>query len=480
MFFNSLSFLFFFPAVVLVYFLLPQKYRPLHLLIASSIFYMSFIPVYIFILFFTIIIDYIAGIYIEKARGSKRKIFLLSSIFANVGVLVIFKYYNFINDNLSYLAHTMGLNYPIPLLQIILPIGLSFHTFQAMSYTIEVYRKKQKAERNIIIYATYVMFFPQLVAGPIERPQNLIHQFKERHNFDLQRFSEGAKLMLWGFFKKVVIADRLSILVDTVYGNVGEFTGLSLILATVFFAFQIYCDFSGYSDIAIGSAQVMGIKLMDNFNRPYHSKSISEFWKRWHISLSSWFRDYLYIPLGGSRVSVQQWYFNLLFVFIVSGLWHGAAWTFVVWGALHGVYLISSIITSPIREKLKLKTGLAKKKKLDTTIRIFFTFILVCVGWIFFRAQTLAEGYYVLTHLFINLSSGLGKTNLGLDKTELIIAFASIIFMEFVHAVQAHKGMRNFLSTKPQWVRWTIYITLIITILIFGVFENKKFIYFQF
>ncbi len=333
MLFNTVHFAIFFIIVTLLYFAVPHKYRWLLLLLSSCYFYMCFIPVYILILGFTIVVDYFAGIFLEIKNTAKRKYFLIASLIANIGVLAVFKYYNFINENLTIILHGTGFHNPIPYLSILLPIGLSFHTFQAMSYTIEIYRGNLKAERHFGIYALYVMFYPQLVAGPIERPQNLIHQFYEKHIFDYQRITDGLKLMAWGLFKKVVIADRLAILVNQVYDNPTNYKGLPLIFATIFFSFQIFCDFSGYSDMAIGAAKVMGFKLMTNFNRPYSSKSISEFWKRWHISLSTWFRDYLYISFGGNRVSIPRWYFNLFFVFLVSGLWHGAKWTFVIWGA---------------------------------------------------------------------------------------------------------------------------------------------------
>ncbi|OFY92284.1 MAG: alginate O-acetyltransferase, partial [Bacteroidetes bacterium RIFOXYB2_FULL_35_7] len=343
MLFNSLQFAFFFPLVTLLYFALPHKLRWALLLGASCIFYMAFIPSYILILVATIIVDYIAGIYIEKEKGPKRRLYLIISIITNIGFLAFFKYFNFLNSNVAAIAHFLDWNYSIEALSIILPVGLSFHTFQAMSYTIEVYRGTQKAEYHFGIYALYVMFYPQLVAGPIERPQNLIHQFYEKHTFDYQRVTDGLKLMLWGFFKKMVIADRLSLYVNQVYNNPDQYSGFPVLLATYLFAFQIFCDFSGYSDIAIGSAKIMGFKLMDNFNTPYFAKTIKEFWKRWHISLSTWFRDYLYISLGGNRVIKWKMQFNLFIVFMISGLWHGANWTFVLWGSLHGFYIISAI-----------------------------------------------------------------------------------------------------------------------------------------
>jgi alginate O-acetyltransferase complex protein AlgI len=473
MLFNSLAFLVFFPIVTTLYFLLPQRVRWMLLLAASCIFYMYFIPIYILILFFTILIDYAAGILIERSEGATRKRYLVISIISNVGVLAFFKYFNFMNGNLDHLAHVIHWNYPIQNLAIILPIGLSFHTFQAMSYTIEVYRGNQKAERHLGIYALYVMFYPQLVAGPIERPQNLIHQFYEHHAFDYRRVTDGLKLMLWGFFKKIVIADRLAELVNQVYDHPHQYTGIPLIIATYFFAFQIYCDFSGYSDIAIGAAQVMGFKLMDNFNRPYFSKSIAEFWKRWHISLSTWFKDYLYIPLGGNRVSVPRWYFNLFVVFLISGLWHGASWTFVVWGALHGVYLILGQATLPIRSHIYRALGLDQHGKAVRLWKVFITFHLVVLGWIFFRAHSMSDALYVITHL-------VGQLSLGLDGFNVALALVVILFMESIHLLQRHRQMRSFLSTKPWYIRWAVYYTLTMAILFFGKMGEQSFIYFQF
>ncbi len=388
MLFNSFHFVFFFVVVTSLYFILPHRFRWMLLLGSSCYFYMAFIPVYILILGFTIVIDYFAGILLEDTEGKKRKYWLIASLVANIGVLAIFKYYNFLNNNLSEALNAFGYHNSVPNLSILLPIGLSFHTFQAMSYTIEVYRGKQKAERNFGIYSLYVMFYPQLVAGPIERPQNLIHQFYEKHYFEYERVVEGLKLMLWGFFMKLVIADRLAIYVNAVYNNADQHSGKTLALATVFFAFQIYCDFAGYSSIAIGAAKVMGFKLMTNFNRPYFSRSISEFWKRWHISLSTWFKDYLYISLGGNRVSVPRWYFNLFIVFAISGLWHGANWTYIIWGAINGFYLVFAIVTDKSRKRLSSLVYLDRMPKIHHALQILVTFVLACFAWIFFRANT--------------------------------------------------------------------------------------------
>jgi D-alanyl-lipoteichoic acid acyltransferase DltB (MBOAT superfamily) len=348
MIFNSLEFLAFFPIVTLLYFVVPRRMQWALLLIASCIFYMAFRPVYVLILVFTILVDYVAGLLIAPAVGWRRRAWLGASIAANVGVLAVFKYWNFAAGNLNGLAGRPL----VPLLDILLPIGLSFHTFQAMSYTIEVYRGRQPPERHLGIYALYVMFYPQLVAGPIERPQNLLPQFRDGHEFDAARVTRGLSLMMWGFFKKIVVADRLAIAVNHVYARPGDFDGAALLLATYAFAFQIYCDFSGYSDIALGSAEVMGFELMKNFDRPYASASVAEFWRRWHISLSTWFRDYLYIPLGGSKVGPARTGANLLIVFLVSGLWHGANWTYVAWGALHGLYIIVGRATEGARRWL--------------------------------------------------------------------------------------------------------------------------------
>lgn len=497
MLFNSLEFLIFFPLVTFLYFLFPHKYRWFLLLLASCIFYMAFIPSYILILAVTILIDYFAGIWIEQAQEDKKKIFLIISILSTCLVLFIFKYVNFFNNNFASIANFFHWNYPIETLHLILPIGLSFHTFQSLSYVIEVYKGNQKAEHHFGIYALYVMFYPQLVAGPIERPKNLLHQFYEKHNFDYRRVADGLKLMTFGMFKKIVIADRLAILVNQIYNNPYDYTGIPLILATVFFAFQIYYDFSGYSDIAIGAAQVMGFRLMENFNRPYFSKSISEFWRRWHISLSSWFRDYLYISLGGNRVPKAKWYLNLFITFLVSGLWHGANWTFVIWGALNGFYLLFAIWTVNIREKFVKLISLNKLPTLYKCIQIMVTFSLICFAWIFFRAQNLTDAFYIITHLFsgfdtfinnilqLNLHSATSYitqqgNGLGLSKFEIFIACFSIIFVEFIHWIHKNGSIRHMLNEKPVWVRWIIYYFLILWMMFFGVFSNNQFIYFQF
>jgi len=478
MLFNSIEFVIFFLIVTTFYFALQHRYRWFLLLTSSCYFYMSFVPIYILILGFTIIIDYWAGIFLEKTTGKNRKFFLIASLVANIGVLSVFKYYNFFNENLTALLHDIGLENPVPALSILLPIGLSFHTFQAMSYTIEVYRGNQKAERNFGIYALYVMFYPQLVAGPIERPQNLLHQFYENHKFDYERVVNGLKLILWGFFKKLVIADRLALYVGAVYNNPTHHTGLSFIMATIFFAFQIYCDFSGYSDIAIGAAKVMGFKLMTNFNRPYLARNISEFWQRWHISLSTWFKDYLYIPLGGNRVSVPRWYFNLFFVFLISGLWHGANWTFIIWGALNGFYLVFAIVSRGIRNRIAQLVGLNKLPRINRTIEVATTFMLVCFAWIFFRANSLADSFLIIKNIF-NLKGPLFFDSA--DPSSFVFSVFGICMLLMIELKQEYYKGKFSLFNNPHWlIRNLSYAVLIILILLIGVFDGGQFIYFQF
>jgi len=476
MLFNSFPFLIFFPLVTLLYYILPYRFRWVHLLIASCVFYMFFIPAYIFILIVTIIIDYTAGIYIEKTKGGRRRNWLILSIISTCLVLFVFKYFNFFSLNFEKIAELFHLNYPVGFVNIILPVGLSFHTFQSLSYVIEVYRGNQKAEKHLGIYSLYVMFYPQLVAGPIERPQNMLHQFYEKHDFSYTNMVEGLKLMLWGFFKKVVVADRLSIYVNAVYNNPEHHTGTSLALATIFFTFQIYCDFSGYSDIAIGSARTMGFKLMTNFNRPYFSKSISEFWKRWHISLSTWFRDYLYIPMGGNRVSKPRWLLNLFVTFVVSGLWHGANWTYVFWGAFNGGYLVFPHLLNTSSKKKSYSNNRLLKNS-STIVKVGITFFLTCFAWIFFRANSISESFEIIHRIFYNH----GPLFIG-DGRTILYGVTFLFFLLCVETVQEYRLLNNFsLFHHPnRKVRFATYICLSIIILLFGVFDGGQFIYFQF
>jgi alginate O-acetyltransferase complex protein AlgI len=474
MLFNSIPFLIFFPVVTLLFFLLPHKFRWFLLLAASCFFYMVFKPEYILILAFTIVIDYFAGILLEGEPDKKRrKKFLVMSIIANVGVLAVFKYYNFLNGNITGLASLMGVKNPIPYLNWLLPIGLSFHTFQAMSYTIEVYRGNQKAERHFGIYALYVMFYPQLVAGPIERPQNIIHQFYVKQKFDYHHAVLGLNLMVYGLFKKIVVADRLSEYVNHVYGNIGNANTASTLLACCFFSIQIYCDFSGYSDIARGAAKFMGYDLMINFNRPYLAQTISEFWARWHISLSTWFRDYLYIPLGGSRTgSKWKWYRNLLIVFLVSGLWHGARWTFIVWGALHGFYTVFAIVTQESRDKLAKAIGLVRLPHFYKLLNRLIVFALVTFAWIFFRAESFHKAREVIQKLLEhNWKLNITQLSAELGPLNLLMSFGVIGLLALSYALPTNLKLKHNLLF--------LFVTTFL-IIILGKNAGADFIYFQF
>jgi D-alanyl-lipoteichoic acid acyltransferase DltB (MBOAT superfamily) len=436
---------------------------------------MAFVPLYILILGFTIVVDYFAGIYIEKAVGKSRKILLICSLVANIGILAIFKYYNFINDNISILATNLELTNNIPYLNILLPIGLSFHTFQAMSYTIEVYRGKQKAEKHFGIYSLYVMFYPQLVAGPIERPQNILPQLHAKHQFSYANLSAGLKQMAWGFFKKLVVADRLSIYVDTVYPNPELHNGTTVVISSLFFAIQIYCDFSGYSDIAIGCAKTMGFDLMTNFKRPYFAKSISDFWSRWHISLSTWFRDYLYIPLGGNRVKISRRFLNLFIVFMVSGLWHGASYNFIIWGALHGVYQIIGLAIKPYLAKLETHFS-SFFLQIWNFLKGTMVLSIVTFAWIFFRADSLTDAFTLISNL-----KSFGKMPfLGSGINQFGHCILAIILLFSIEYVIEFKPNFKLINNSKPLIRWASIMALLFIILVFGVFNGGQFIYFQF
>lgn len=484
MLFNSLEFLIFFPVVTILYFILPHKLRWVLLLLASYIFYMFWRPIFIFLILISTIIDYISGRMMDRFElGSKpRKLFLLFSLTSNLGILFLFKYFNFFAESWAIIT---GNNFNA--LALILPMGISFYTFQTLSYSIDVYRGHRKSEKHLGYFALYVTFFPQLVAGPIERSTKLLPELKKVNKYDYIRVVSGLKRMTWGFFKKLVIADNLAIAVNHVYGDVGNMLALTLLIATVFFAYQIYCDFSGYSDIAIGTAKIMGIDLMENFKRPYFAKSIKEFWSRWHISLSTWFRDYLYIPLGGSRISKARTYVNVFLVFLISGLWHGAAWTFVIWGAIHGSYQMYESAT------LRLRSNLWKKIKLDNTIiqflvKWFVTMGVVLLSWIFFRANSVQDAFTVLNtiinsilnlSIISNIPASVRATGIGLHR--LIVVFGAIIVLEINNLIEENRGygVLDIFRMKPI-LRWIVYYVIVFCIILFGKFGQAEFIYFQF
>jgi len=470
-----------------IYFAIPHRFRWVLLLAASYYFYMATKPGFVVFILLSTFITYYAGIQMGKTESkSKRKKFLLLSLLFNLGLLFFLKYYNFLNDSLEVLFSHLHIAYKFPASHVLLPVGISFYTFKSLSYTIDVYRGPKPPERHLGFFALYVVFFPQLLAGPIERATRFLPQLYERADFDYQRVVKGLRLMLWGFFQKMVIADNLATLVDSVYKHPTDYEGFPIFFATFLFAVQIYCDFSGYSDIAIGAAQVMGYRTMENFNRPYFSKSISEFWRRWHISLSSWFRDYVYIPMGGNRVSILRWYMNLFVVMLICGFWHGANWTFLVWGGLHGFYLIFSILTGSVRDRLVRIIALDRVPKLHSSLKILITFSLVCFAWIFFRADTISDALNIISSLFTGWGRAFTTETLekipfwGPLRFELIVSLISIGILLSVHLMEQQGNVIDRFSEKPVWIRWSVYYFFLVAILLFGNFGSKQFIYFQF
>ncbi|WP_319946568.1 MBOAT family O-acyltransferase [Flagellimonas myxillae] len=427
--------------------------------------------------------DFLVGLQLAKHEDKrKRKGLLLISLLVNLGFLVYFKYTNFFIETFVDAFKLFGQPLEISTLNIILPVGISFYTFQTLSYTIDIYRGKLAPTKDVLSFFAFVAFFPQLVAGPIERASHLLPQFYKTYTFNYKLVKNGLLLIAFGLFKKMVIADRLAVVVNQVYGNPGEYYGLEVIVATIFFAFQIYCDFSGYSDIAIGVARTMGFDLMKNFDSPYFSKSITEFWRRWHISLSTWFRDYVYIPLGGSRGKNYRTYLNLFIVFVVSGIWHGAAWTFVIWGVIHGVIIIFEKALKRPKQKLLALSGLAKQNFSANLLFTLCTFSIVCFAWIFFRANNISEAFLLISNMgsFDNASS---LYHLGLEPVELRLAFIVILLLILFDWFHRKYGALKWINQQNLAFRWASYVLIILGILIFGIYgdlEPKEFIYFQF
>lgn len=499
MLFNSLHFVLFLPIVIFLYFILKPKYRWILLLLASYYFYMSWKAEYALLILFSTIVDYFSALQMGKYDSkSKKKPFLLLSILVNLGMLAGFKYLNFISDSVRSFISLFQLQLDGPSLDILLPVGISFYTFQTLSYSIEVYRGNQKPEKHFGIFAVYVSFFPQLVAGPIERSVNLIPQFHKTNKFNQRNTVLGLRQMLIGYFKKIVIADNLGVIVDQIYNSPQDQNGFTLTIATIFFAFQIFADFSGYSDIAIGSARIMGYDLMQNFRQPYLSKSISEFWQRWHISLSTWFRDYVYIPLGGNRVAKWKWFYNLFLTFTVSGLWHGANWTFVFWGALNGIYLIFEIVIAKPLTHFVNSTRLSAFEPLLNEFRRAYVFILICFSWIFFRADSIDIAFQIIRNIYSELPLYLGKmihqlfysldtsflvetiNQLGVSIRQFNIALVSLTLMFVYHRIEDKYDINTILDEKPRWFKWSFYYFILIYIFLFGNFQSNQFIYFQF
>jgi D-alanyl-lipoteichoic acid acyltransferase DltB (MBOAT superfamily) len=490
--FISIAFIVFFAVITFAYYILPPKFRWILLLLVSCYFYMAFVPKYILILFALILIDFIFAQKIETTVGKLKHAYFMGSLSANLGILFVFKYFNFFNENLSTLANFLHWNYSFNMLHLILPLGLSFHIFQSLSYVIEVYRGKYPAERHLGIYALYVLFFPQLIAGPIERPAHLLPQFRKVVVLDWINIFSGLRLMAWGFFKKIVIADRLALSVDYVYSHIAHVPSLSILLSTIFFAIELYADFSGYSDIARGGARVLGIDLMRNFNLPYFSGSIAEFWRRWHISLSSWFRDYLYYPLTYSitRLTRPWLYASIVITFLLTGLWHGAGWTFIIMGALHGTYITLGLATKSYREKFSLLIGLTPLSQVRRIFQVTYTFALVCFSWIFFRSPNLETAVAFVKGLFNNWHLTPGQflqqyyffpyETLGISRTELLLSVSSIIFLLAIEYALLKKPLLELLNRQPIVVRSALSSGLILASIIFGVCTTKQFIYCQF
>lgn len=479
MLFNSLTFVIFAIIVIPLFFLLPKKVKPVFLLFASWYFYMSWNFVYIFLFLGATALSYAAARLIEG--DFHKKPVLIISVGISFGTLFLFKYFGFTMSVIADIAGTFGLNLTVPKLSLALPVGISFYTFQMISYVFDVYNGKMKAQKNFITYALYLAFFVQLVAGPIERAENLIPQFYEEHRFSFKRLGRGMQKILWGYFKKMVVADRLSIFVDAVYADPSSAGATAGVVATVFFAFQIYCDFSGYCDIAIGIADIMGFRLTKNFDRPYLSCSIGEFWDRWHMTLSSWLFDYIYIPLGGSRVGKLRYVLNVMIVFVASGIWHGAGWTFIVWGLIHGFFVAG--------QKLMKKSGIRiipeKIKKTFVCKAVFavITFCIVTAAWTFFRAASLSDAWVIL--------SGIPKVSLseikdgillgfGMSYVELIVAVLSVVVLYLSEAIGSKISFERVFRGGSKYVVFTL---LVLLVMIFGVYGSdtvKQFIYFQF
>lgn len=502
MLFNSFEFLIFFPVIVIIYFLIPRKIRCFWLLAASYFFYMCWNVKYALLLFFSTFVTWICGFILqtvsEKNWSPERILFykkgcVAASFFLNLSILFFFKYFNFTVGNLNFLLDKIHTNFRLPVLDLILPVGISFYTFQALGYTVDVYRQEIEAEKNFFRYALFVSFFPQLVAGPIERSKNLLLQLKNLDKLQVwnyERIRSGLSLMLWGFFQKLVIADRISIVVKQVFDHYQEFGCVELACAAILFSFQIYCDFGGYSNIAKGAAEVMGIQLMNNFRQPYFAQNIKSFWRRWHISLTSWFTDYLYIPLGGNRKGKTRQFANILIVFLCSGLWHGANWTYVVWGLLHGCAQIAGSLNSghsfPLRPK-KHAVPAEKKPMPGIGIRLLkttFTFSLVTVFWVFFRADTMGQAldYFVQCLRYRRLQS---FTDMGLNPVNWYVLLASLFLLLLVDILHERGiSLRQKIGSLNFLLRGIVYLGAIWSVILFGIYgyqyDASQFIYFQF
>lgn len=479
MLFNSLAFLLFFPLVFAIYWLLNKKYHQAQnilILVASYFFYGWWSWKLTFLLLASTLLDYIFGGLIIKSKDQRAKFFLIASILLNLGFLGYFKYFNFFATELNVLLQKIGLSASLPTLEIILPIGISFYTFHGMSYVIDCYRRQLTAQPKFVDYAVFVSFFPLLVAGPIERAQHLLPQVSSRRTFNYTQWVEGSRLILWGLFKKVVIADSLAQIANPIFADYANMSPMMLLVGSLAFTFQIYGDFSGYSDIALGSAKLLGFELLSNFKFPYFSRSIAEFWRRWHISLSSWFKDYLYIPLGGSRKGLHIAIRNTIIIFLVSGFWHGASWNFIVWGALHGLFFIPLMLG---KNKNQFNSTVVANDTRFPTIKEFFqmcwTFFLVALAWNFFRMPNIHDAFLYSRNLF----SGLIKFNLNISHPEILnLTLIWIPVLIGIDWLNRHDE-RNFKVPQKMIFRWGLYLAM--TFLIFmSSNKDQTFLYFQF
>lgn len=484
MLFNSNAFYVFLPIVFTVYWLIPAKYRWGVLFISSYYFYMSWNVKYVILILTTTLVSFGTALLMERTESKgKKKLCMVTALLISFGILFFFKYFNFLSKSITDLLQRIAIPVHEITLDLMLPVGISFYTFQTLSYVIDVYKGEVKACRHLGKYATFIAFFPQLVAGPIERTRNLLPQIEGEHTFHTDKGIHGAKMIAWGFFKKIAIADTIAIYVDTVYNSAKNFTGFPLLLATILFTFQIYCDFSGYSDIAVGTAELLDIDLMTNFKSPYFSASIREFWNRWHISLSTWFRDYVYIPLGGNRRGVWRTRWNLLVTFLVSGLWHGANWTYVLWGGIHG---LGQILEREWNRIFPPKEG----KK--SWLRIGLTFLFVCLTWIFFRANTIADAGYVLTHLLDGITNPVtylldgyhafqmaGMVQASGMRT-LVAGFLCILILLLHDYLDQTKSVWERIGSLKKPLRYAIYFILLFIILYSRQLGEYEFVYFQF
>ncbi len=468
---NSMRFVLFFAVCFAAYYAVPHRWRWAVLLAASYYFYLCWNVKYVVLLAVSTLVDYAVARGMEQARERRPKtLLLLLSLGCNLGILCWFKYFNFLSGSAQALVDTLGLSWRMPAMDVLLPVGISFYIFKTLSYVFDVYLGVRSAERHLGHYAAYVAFFPQLLAGPIARATHMLPQFCDTHRITYDNIALGGRLVLLGLFKKLVVADRLDIYVDGVYNNVHYYDGaLTFWLATYFFAIQIYCDFSGYSDMAIGVSRLLGFDVPVNFRTPYFAQSTGEFWRRWHISLSTWFRDYLFIPLGGSRVALPRRCFNLMVVFLISGLWHGAAWTFVIWGGLHGLFLAAGVVRQQY-------WGAPAPGKLRSLLRILITFHLTAFAWIFFRANSLSDAAHVVRMLF---SGSLGMPFLG-NTSHFVYGLVGVadLFLLELFLQDAEPGER--LGKAPLLPRWALYVAAALTILLIGVFDGGQFIYLQF